>query len=254
MKDSIRERLKRGQTVFNAWLSLGSAYAAELVANAGWEALTIDQQHGAGGNGELLSVLTAVRAAGAAAFVRVASNDAGLIGRALDAGAQGVICPMVNSPAEAADVVRSVKYPPLGERSFGPYRAKLLVGSGDYFHKSTTWTIACAQIETSEALDNLDSILQTPGLDMIYAGPNDLAISLSRGRHHDVTAPEVVEALDLILARCRKFDVIAGAFANTPEQAARMAQAGWQVLSVGTDAGWLAAAARATLATVAPNR
>jgi 4-hydroxy-2-oxoheptanedioate aldolase len=250
MKDTIREKLTRRELVFNAWLSLGSAYACELIASAGWEAVTIDQQHGAGGAGELLACLTAARAAGAAALVRVANNDSGLIGRALDAGAQGVVCPMVNSAPAALSLVRAVKYPPLGKRSFGPYRAKLLAGSSDYFHKSNRWTIACAQIETIEAIEDLDDILATPGLDMIYAGPNDLAISLSQGGHHDVNAPEVRDALALILARCREHGVIAGAFANTADQARSMAEAGWQVLSVGTDAGWLAAAARSMLASV----
>jgi 4-hydroxy-2-oxoheptanedioate aldolase len=248
MKDPIREGLSQRRPMFNAWLSLGSAIACELIAGAGWEAVTIDQQHGHGGSAGLLACLTAARAAGAAALVRVASNDAGLIGRALDAGAQGVICPMVNSAGDAARLARAVKYPPLGERSFGPWRAKLLAGTDDYFRKANGWTIACAQIETSEALDYLDEILATPDLDMIYAGPNDLAISLSKGGHRDVTAPEVQEALALILARCQAHGVIAGAFANTAEQARAMAEAGWEVLSVGADAGWLAQAARATLA------
>lgn len=248
MKDPIRDRLSQRRPIFNAWISLGAAYACELIAAAGWDALTVDQQHGVGGNAELLACLTAVRAAGAAGFVRVAGCDAGLIGRALDAGAQGIVCPMVNSAEEAARLVRAVKYPPLGERSFGPYRAKLLAGPVDYFHKSNAWTIACAQIETKEAVENLDAILMTPHLDMIYAGPNDLAISLSGGKHHDVTAPEVREALAEVLSKCRTHGVIAGAFANTTNQAREMAEAGWQVLSVGTDAGWLATAARTTLA------
>jgi 4-hydroxy-2-oxoheptanedioate aldolase len=250
MKDPIRECLRRRQVVFNAWLSLGSAYAAELIANAGWEALTVDHQHGMGGEGELSSILTIIRAAGAAGFVRVAGNDWGSVGRALDAGAQGIICPMIHTQAEAQNLVRSVKYPPLGERSYGQHRTKLLANDGDYFQQSNAWTVACALIETTDSLDNLDAILQTPGIDMVYAGPNDLAISLSRGRHHDVNAPEVREALAMILARCSETGVIAGAFANTAEQAKGMVEEGWQVLSVGTEAGWLAAAARATLESV----
>lgn len=247
MNDLIREKLGRGEPIFNAWLSLGSAFACELIAGAGWDAATIDQQHGIGGNAELLACLTAARAGGLPAFVRVANNDEGLVGRALDAGAQGVICPMINSPSEAERLVKAVKYPPRGERSLGPYRAKLLAGANDYFSRANSWTIACAQIETVDALDSLDSILATPNLDMIYAGPNDLAISLSNGGHRDVNAPEVTEALSHILARCRHYGVIAGAFANTPGQAKAMAAAGWQALSVGTEAGWLASAARATL-------
>lgn len=240
--DALRGKLAAGKTLFNAWLSLGSAFAVEVVAEAGCDLVTIDQQHGIGGNVELVSALTAARAANVPALVRVACNDDGLIGRALDAGAQGVICPMINSADDAAKLVAAVKYPPLGSRSWGPYRAR--IGAGDYFSRANGWTVACAQIETRTALDRLDDILATPGLDMVCAGPNDLAITLSGGGHADVRAPEVMEGLDLLLAKCREHRVISAIFANDAEYAKPLIEKGWQIVAIANDVRWLAAAAR----------
>lgn len=244
--DPIREAVRSGRTVFNAWTMLGSPLAIEYTAAAGWDAITIDQQHGVGCDAELVACLTAAKAGGKPALVRVACNDEGLIGRALDAGAQGVICPMVNSPDDAARLVRASKYPPLGARSWGPYRARL-VSEVNYFDWANAWTIACAQIETRAALDALDAILGTDGLDMIYLGPNDLSASLLDGERLDIRAPVVAEALDLVLRKAREHKVIAGVFANDHAFARPLIDAGWDVVSIGTDGGWLADGAAAAL-------
>jgi len=241
--DALREKLARGKPLFNAWLSMGTPFVVEMVAEAGCDLVTIDQQHGIGGNAELLGCLTAARAANVPALVRVANNDVGLIGRALDAGAQGVICPMVNTPDDARRLVDAVKYPPQGSRSWGPYRARL--GLGDYFRDANRWTIACGQIETKAALADLDAILATPGLDMICAGPNDLAITLSGGAHANIRAPEVTTALDHLLAKCREHGVIATIFANDADYARPLVAAGWQIIAVANDARWIGAAASA---------
>ena len=244
--DPIRDAVRSGRTVFNAWTMLGSSLAIEYVASAGWDAITVDQQHGIGGNAELVACLTAAKAAGKPALVRVACNDEGLIGRALDAGAQGVICPMVNSADDAARLVQASKYPPLGARSFGPYRARL-VSETPYFDWANDWIIACAQIETRAALDAIDAILATDGLDMIYLGPNDLSVSLLDGERLDIRAPEVAEALDLVLRKAREHKVIAGVFANDMAFARPLIDAGWDVVSIGSDGGWLADGAAAAL-------
>jgi 4-hydroxy-2-oxoheptanedioate aldolase len=241
--DTLRAKLALGRPLFNAWLSLGAAFAVEVVAEAGCDVITIDQQHGIGGNAEMIAALTAARGANVPGLVRVASNDAGLIGRALDAGAQGVICPMVNTPEDARRLVDAVKYPPLGSRSWGPYRARL--GLGDYFRDANGWTIACGQIETKAALDDLDAILATPGLDMICAGPNDLAITLSGGQHADIRAPEVTAALGHLLAKCRQHGVAAMIFANDADYAKPLIAQGWQVIAIANDVRWIGAAAAA---------
>lgn len=229
-----------------AWLTLGSARAVEIAADAGWPAVLIDQQHGSGGPMECVACLTAARAAGAPAMVRVATLDDGLIGAALDAGAQGVMAPMIETEAQAAALVRATKYPPDGCRSFGPYRGKYLV-DGDYFSLANTWTIACGQIETRRAVENIDAICAVPGLDMVCVGPNDLAISLSDGTSRDIRAPAVLEAISHVQARAEAHGVTTAIFANDSAYAVDLAPRGWRVISVGTDASWLSAMAHQSL-------
>ncbi len=245
-RTDFRALLSEHKPVFNAWLGLGSALGVEIAAEAGWHAVMIDQQHGVGGHPELLGCLTAARAAGVPAIVRVAQLDFGLIGRALDAGAQGVMVPMVETPEDAARLVHAVKYPPLGGRSIGPYRARLLI-EGDYFAAANTWTIACGQIETARAVENIDAICATEGFDMICVGPNDLAISLSRGVDRDIGSARMLETIEYVRTRAAACGVMTAIFANDRDFAKKMAAAGWQAISIGTDTGWLASMARQML-------
>lgn len=248
-KDIFRPARQSDRTAYLVWMSIGVPIVAELAGQAGYDGIVIDQQHGMAGKAELIACLTAARASNLPALTRVVQNDPGLIGQALDAGAQGVICPMVNGRDDAERLVKAVKYPPVGERSYGPYGGKLLI-SGDYFAGANDWTIACGQIETRQALDHLEEILSTDGLDMILVGPNDLAISLSGGASRDIRESDVVKALDLILAKCREYEVIAGIFANDAGYAKPLIEKGWDVLTVGTDAGHLSSALAETLAAV----
>lgn len=245
-RPDFRALLAARRTVFKAWLGLGSPLAVEIAADAGWDAVLIDQQHGAGGQAELLGCLTAAKAAGVPALVRVAQLDYGLTGRALDAGAQGVMVPMVETAEDAARLAHFVKYPPLGGRSIGPYRARLLI-DGDYFAAANAWTVACGQIETARAVENIDAICATEGFDMICIGPNDLAISISRGQDRDIGSPGMLETIEHVRQRAVAHGVVTAIFANGPEFAKRMMETGWQVISIGTDTGWLAAAARQML-------
>jgi 4-hydroxy-2-oxoheptanedioate aldolase len=242
-KPDFRGLLDTNRPVYMAWLSLGSPLAVEIAADAGWSTVLIDQQHGPGGPNELVACLTAARAACAPAIVRVASLDEGLIGQALDAGAQGVMAPMIETAEEAAAVVRAIKYSPVGRRSFGPYRAKYLT-DGDYFSVANSWTIACGQIETEAAVNNIDAICSVPGLDMICVGPNDLAIALSLGANRDIRAPVVLEAIKHVHARATAKGVITAIFANDRVYAMDMASNGWQVISIGTDAAWISSMAK----------
>jgi 4-hydroxy-2-oxoheptanedioate aldolase len=246
-KDLFRSAAKKQQTLFNAWLTMNDPLAIELIGETGWDCVTIDQQHGVGGNEALLSCLTAAKAAGLPAIVRVANNDPGLVGRALDAGAQGIMCPLINTVDEAERFVRAVKYPPRGVRSWGPYRANIGV-SGDYFKTANRFTIACPQIETKGALQELDAILGLKGVDMVCFGPNDLSVALT-GRL-DIRAKEVQEAMAEVLAKAREHRVMTLIFCNDIDFAKPRLKEGWDVVAIGTDAGWLASAAAATLAAV----
>jgi 4-hydroxy-2-oxoheptanedioate aldolase len=188
----------------------------------------------------MVGCLTAAKATGMPALVRVAANDPGLIGRALDAGAQGVVCPLINSADDAERFVRAVKYPPRGTRSWGPYRAQFSI-SGDYVPQANGWTIACPQIETRGALDELDDILSIEGVDMVCFGPNDLSAALT-GRF-DIQASEVMEATTLVLRKCREKSVMAFVFANEIAYAKPLINTGWDMVAIGTDASWFSAAA-----------
>lgn len=243
---SFRSLLSEKTLVSMAWLGLGSPLSVEYAVEAGWQAVMIDQQHGMGGPAELNGCLTAARAAGVPSLVRIACLDFGLIGRALDAGAQGVIVPMVETADDASRLAHAVKFPPAGGRSHGPYRARLLLDV-DYFQSANAWTIACGQIETARAVENIEAICATPGFDMICLGPNDLAISLANGASRDIRAPQVLSAIEHVRTVAAKHGIITAIFANDPDYAKHMIEAGWQVVSVGTDMTWLAGAARQML-------
>ena len=238
--DLFRKAGSERRTLFGAWLMVNSPLLVEVIGEAGWDAILIDQQHGLGGHEDMVRCLTASRAAGIAALVRVANNEPGLIGRVLDAGAQGIVCPLINSAEDAERLVCAVKYPPRGTRSWGPYRAQL-GASGDYVGGANAWTIACPQIETRGALDELDDILALEGVDMVCFGPNDLSAALL-GRF-DIEAPEIKEAMDLVLRKCRENKVMAFVFANTPKYARPLVDAGWDMVAAGTDLGWFSTAA-----------
>jgi 4-hydroxy-2-oxoheptanedioate aldolase len=243
--DRFRQAAQERRTLFNAWLTLNDPFLIELSGEAGWDCITIDQQHGLGGNEALIACLTAARACGLPAIVRVANNDPGLVGRALDAGAQGIMCPLINNVDEAEAFVRAVKYPPRGLRSWGPYRAKLGY-EGDYFSTANAFTIACPQIETKGAVDQLDDILGLDGVDMVCLGPNDLSVALT-GRL-DIWAREVQEAMTLVLRKAREKSVMTLIFANDVAFAKPRIAEGWDVVAIGTDTGWFSAAAAATRA------
>ena len=248
--DVFRNAAQEGRLLFNAWTVLGSPYAIEILGAAGWDVVTLDQQHGLGDYDALVNCLTAARAAGLPALVRVAASEADVIGRALDGGAQGVICPMIYTAEDAESAVSAVKYPPRGARSWGPYRAQFM-SEGDYVTQANDWTVACIQIETASALDQLDDILAIDGLDMVLAGPNDLSMTLL-GRA-DIRAKEVTEALDMISKKAREANVMTAVFANDVDYARPLAETGWGVLTVGTDGGMLEDGAKSVLAELRPD-
>src|SRR5262245_46320429 len=211
VEDRFRQAAREGKTLFCAWLTINSPLLLDAIRAAGWDCILIDQQHGLGGHDAMVGCLTAAKAAGLPALVRIADNDVGLIGRALDAGAQGIVCPMINSAQDAERLVRAVKYPPQGIRSWGAHRARFSI-SGNYVAQANGWTIACPQIETRGALDELDDILSIEGVDMVCLGPNDLSAALTG--HFDVKASEVIEAMTLVLSKCREKSVLSFVFAN----------------------------------------
>ncbi len=194
------ESWREGRAVTNAWLTLGNAAAAEIMAHQGWDSLTVDMQHGYSDFASVLSALTAISTTEVVPLVRVPWNEPGTVMRVLDAGAYGVICPNIDTRADCERFVGACRYAPLGYRSVGPRRAVLYAGA-DYIAKANETLLAIVQIELATALGNVDEIAAIPGLDMLYVGPADLALSLGIAPRGDPTDPTVVAAIDRISRR-----------------------------------------------------
>ena len=188
-ENKLRTIWKQGGCVLNGWLAVPNSFCAEVMAHTGWDSLCIDIQHGMVDFQTAISMMQAISTTSVTPIVRVPWNEPGIIMKCLDAGAYGVICPMINTRADAERLVATCHYPPAGFRSSGPTRAALYGGS-DYQAKANETIVVFAMIETAEALANLDSILSTPGLDAIFIGPNDLAISMGLPNSLDPTDAE----------------------------------------------------------------
>jgi 4-hydroxy-2-oxoheptanedioate aldolase len=248
-ENRLRSIWQAGAAAVNGWLQIPSGYAAEVMAHQGWDSLTIDMQHGPVGYKAAVSMLQAISTTGTVPLARVPWNEPGIIMKMLDAGCYGLICPMVNSRAEAEAFVGACRYPPLGYRSIGPNRVVLYAGS-DYVSKANETVIAMAMIETATALENLDEILSVPGLDAIYIGPSDLSQNLGEKPSADPTAPRVVAAIDRILASAQAQGVVAGIHTGSTDYALSMIEKGFQFVTILSDARLMAQTAGQVVATM----
>ena len=247
-ENTIRDIWQRGGCALNGWLHIPNAFATELMAHQGWDSLTIDMQHGLVDYGAALGMLQAIATTPTIPLARVPWNEPGIIMKMLDAGCYGIICPMINTRAECEAFIGACRYPPRGYRSFGPLRATLYAGS-DYGARADQIVITMAMIETRQAVENIEAIVQTPGLDALYIGPADLGQSLGFGAKMDPTEPEVIAAIDHVLDTARRHGVVVGMHTGSAEYAQRMATKGMQLLTISSDARLLAAAAQLTVTT-----
>jgi 4-hydroxy-2-oxoheptanedioate aldolase len=241
---SLAARLRAGETVFTGWCGLPSPLVAETVGREGFAAVTLDSQHGLWDLANILTGIAAVRQAGAAPVVRVPVGDFATVSRVLDFGAEGVIAPMINTVADARAFAAAAKFPPIGERSWGPHRAMTLAGIADqkdYLRLANDQVVTLAMIETQVAIDNLDAILATPGIDAVFVGPSDLSISLTKGAELDPHSALVEKALDRIVAATVKAGKIAGLYCVNAERALACAKRGIRFLAVGSDLAFLRA-------------
>ncbi len=246
--NKLRALWAEGKGTLNGWCNLPCAFAAELMAHQGWESVTVDLQHGIADYQAMVAMLQAISTTDAVPMVRVPWLEAGSVMKALDAGAYGVICPMVNTPADAERFVAYASYPPRGERSFGPTRASLYAAADDYAAHANATVLKIAMIETRTALANVEAICGTPGLDGIYVGPSDLAASLGYRPQLDPTEPEVVDACRAILRAAKASGRMAGMHAGEPEFARKILGWGFDMATIGSDADFLRHAARAAVA------
>lgn len=246
-ENQLRKIWKSGGAVVNGWLAIANSFSAETMAHQGWDSLTVDLQHGMVDYQAMVSMLQAISTTQTVPVVRVPWLEPGILMKALDAGAYGVICPMVNTREDAQKLVAYTHYAPRGTRSFGPVRA-LLYGGADYPQHANDTIVTFAMIETAAALDHLDDILSVDGLDAIYIGPSDLSLALGCTPTFDDLDPRAAEAVDHILARAKAHDVIAGIHNGTPEAALKRIAKGFQFVTISSDARLMAAGAQQVVA------
>jgi len=239
----LRELWRTGGAAVNGWLAIPNSFSAETMAHQGWDSLTIDLQHGMVDYATMVPMLQAISTTPTVPVVRVPWLEAGILMKVLDAGAYGVICPMVNTREDAQRLVAYTHYAPRGTRSFGPVRASLY-GGPDYAVHANDTIVTFAMIETAAALDRLDDILSVEGLDAIYVGPSDLSLALGCRPVFDDVDPKAAEAIDHILARAKHHGVVAGIHNGTTEAALARIAKGFQFVTVGSDARLMAAGAR----------
>ena len=232
--NTLREVWDRGDVNLGGWCVLGSPLAAELMARVGFDWVCVDTQHGIMGHEQTVAMLTALSVTGTPAFVRVAGNEGHLISRVLDAGAQGVIVPMVNSAEEAQRAVSACRYPPVGQRSWGPIRASL--GVADYDPEIGNRRVICAvMVETVAGVEAVESIVEVPGVDAVYVGPNDLTISYGKPPSAGLDDPESKAAIARIGEACYRRGVVAGIHCPDVETALAWRDLGYRMFTVATD-------------------
>ena len=242
----VRDAWAAGRAARNAWLTIPDAHLAEMVAARGAaEAVTLDLQHGLFDHRSAVNALRAISAHGCAPLVRLPGVDAAVAGYVLDAGAAGVIAPMVESVAEAEALVAACRYPPRGRRSHGPTRAALRPGADAF--AAAEGAVVLAMVETREGLERCEALASVDGLDGLFVGPGDLGLSLGLGAGQDREEPEMRDAIARVLAACRRAGGRAGIHAGSTRYAARMARSGFDLVTVWVDA----AACASTLAAAA---
>jgi len=230
-ENRLRTLWQQQQTAVNGWLAVPSAFSAEVMAHQGWDTLTIDLQHGVIDYAAMVTMLQAISSTPTVPIVRVPWLEPGIVMKALDAGAYGVICPMVNTREDAQKLVAYTHYAPRGTRSFGPIRATLYAGA-DYAEKANDTIVVFAMIETAQALDNLDAILSVEGLDAIYIGPSDLSLALGCRPVFDDVDPKAAQAIAHILERAQAHGVKAGVHNGVPDVALKRAAMGFHFVTL----------------------
>ena len=234
-KNKLKELFKKGEAAINGWLEIRSSFSAESMSHQGWDSLTIDMQHGAIDNSKVLEMFQAISTTDVVPMARINWNEPGQIMKVLDFGAYGIICPMISDRDKAEKFVQACKYPPEGYRSFGPTRGFMYSGD-DYVDYANDEILKLAMIETKEALQELDKIMKTPGLDGIYIGPADLSLSI--GEKPGFDKPEkhpTYEQISNIIKHAKKNNLVAGIHNATPEYARKMIDIGFQIVTVGSD-------------------
>ncbi len=250
MANNVKQIWASGKAVVNGWLAIPSAFAAETMAQCGFDSVTVDLQHGVQDYQSMVACFQAMQVHPVTPMVRVPWNEPGIIGKVLDAGAYGVICPMVNTREQAEALVSYAKYPPQGTRSNGPIRLVSYGAASSYQSTANEETLCIPMIETREAVANLDAILDVPGLAGVYIGPSDLGFSHGLVPKLDREEPEMLAIYDRIIAACEKRGLRAGIHTGGAAYAARAIGMGFRLVTIANDSSLMALAARTAVGQV----
>jgi 4-hydroxy-2-oxoheptanedioate aldolase len=252
---TLAARLRAGETLISGWSTLPDPAIAEVIARAGFDCVAFDTQHGLHDIASVTRGIAGVIAAGRPALVRVPLGDNAAACRFLDLGAEAVIAPMISSAAEARALLAATKYPPVGERSWGPGRALLLRGVTGQQHLETANASALvfAMIESRRALDALDDIVGVEGLDGVFVGPSDLSLALFDGKRIAPLDPALGETIALIARKAIAAGKFAGIFAVTAARAVEFRAMGFRLIALGSDQMYLEQGAKTMLAEVRQN-
>lgn len=247
MPSNLKNAVLSGAPWINGWSLVPSAVGLEAYAQLGWNSVTVDLQHGWWDYAGALTGLVALQAYNIVPFVRVPWNEPGILGKMLDAGSRGLICPMVNSADDARRLVAACLYPPHGERSTGPVRGPLGKARPDNQAEINDSILILPQIETAQAVANLDAILDVPGVGGVYVGPSDLGASYGYPATMDREEPEILRIYDEILSACARRNLVAAIHNTRPDYAARMIGLGFRLVTVGSDLGFMIGGALAAV-------
>lgn len=252
---TLAARLRAGECLFTSWNIWPEPLLAEMAARAGFDCVTVDMQHGLHDAVSVMRSIGGVALAGKPAIVRVPLGDNAMVSRALDMGAEAVIAPMVNTEAEAKAFVAAAKYPPVGERSWGPLRAQTLFGIDPptQLKIANSSTLTFAMVETKRGIGVLDDILAVEGIDGIFVGPSDLSVTLTDGAKVAPGDPVVEEPVKLIAERTIAAGKIVGAFAWGGERAAFFRDLGYRLIALGTDQAYFTTGIRKMLTERGPE-
>lgn len=246
-RNHYRELFAQGRCAMTGWMSIGNAYAAEMIGHCGYDAVVVDLQHGPYDLDTAIGMLQAISATPAQPAARCSGLNFAEINKLLDAGAWSIICPMIDTPDDARALVSACRYPPLGRRSFGPSRAGLY-GGADYFEHAADTVVTWGMIETPQGLENLEAICAVPGLDGIFIGPSDLSLALGVPPVPRWTEAPLSDALDRILATTKSAGKMAGVFCGNLDFALAMQARGFDMIVPPFDAALLTGGARQSLA------
>jgi 4-hydroxy-2-oxoheptanedioate aldolase len=246
--NTAKQKMLKGEVSYGYALGLGSIVAAEAMAHSGIDHLMIDRQHGSWGEESTIAALIAIQGSPAIPMARVSKNDYTMIGRLLDEGCMGIIVPMVHTPEDAKAAADACRLPPVGTRSWGWGRAALY--GSDYPDTVNDQIFVAVQIESRQAVENVEAIMATPGVDGCWTGPGDMALSMGVDPRKAADSDEHVKALEKIVQACRNTGKISGIAAGGIEDGMRRAAQGFQYIICGSDSGFMMAGARAGLKTL----